>query len=195
MPFKTAIAQYLDAQEGSSILTGSVNTVVRRGSRLTGLNTDFHAFLALLKRRTEISGRRLVVIGTGGTAATVAGAGALCGARVVIAGRNLSRARRLAERFGGEAVPVAELGSSGGGILVNATPVGMRTLPGSRRKERVVPASALRNFALVCDFANPPGAATGLVDDAAARGLAVITGKEIFDAQSRIQSRLFLELA
>jgi shikimate 5-dehydrogenase len=78
---------------------------------------------------------------------------------------------------------------------VNATPVGMTTARVTGRKDRIVPASALRTFSVVCDFANPPGASTALVDDAAARGLEVITGKDIFEAQARIQSRLFLEAA
>jgi 3-dehydroquinate dehydratase/shikimate dehydrogenase len=193
MPFKSEIARHLDTLEGSSVLTGSVNTVVRKGGKLTGLNTDFHAFVDLLRRRTAIAGKRLVVLGTGATAATVAGAATLYGARVTIAGRNSSRARRLAERFGAEWVPISGLAPAAGEILVNATSVGMTPRAGRVRGERIVPASALRGYSVVCDFANPPGSSTVLVDDAAARGLAVITGGEIFRAQARLQSVLFLE--
>jgi 3-dehydroquinate dehydratase/shikimate dehydrogenase len=195
MPFKTAIARHMDTLEGSSLLTGSVNTVVRKSGRLAGLNTDFHAFLGLVGRRTRIAGKRIVVIGTGGTAATVAGACAIGGARVTIAGRNGPRARRLAERFGADWIPLSELASCGGDVLVNATPVGMTADPGRGRKERIVRASLLRPYDLVCDFANPPGATTALVDDATALGMKVVTGKEIFDAQARLQSRLFIEAA
>jgi 3-dehydroquinate dehydratase/shikimate dehydrogenase len=195
MPFKTAITRHLDVLEGSSALTGSVNTVVRRSGRLTGLNTDFHAFLALLRRRTAIAGKRLVVIGTGGTAATVAGAGALSGARVTIAGRRTSDARRLAERFGAEWIPLSALPSIGGDILVNATPVGMTRSGGRVARERIVAPSVLRGYRVVCDFANPPGEPTALVEDGTARGLKVITGRDIFDAQARLQSRIFLEAA
>jgi 3-dehydroquinate dehydratase/shikimate dehydrogenase len=195
MPFKSEIARHLDTLEESSVLTGSVNTIVRKAGKFTGLNTDFHAFISLLRRRTAIAGKRVVVLGTGATAATVAGAATLHGARVMIAGRNATRARLLARRFGAEWSSIEGLAKGAGDILVNATSVGMKPPAGRARAERIVQASALRGYNVVCDFANPRGSTTALVADAAARGLAVITGKEIFRAQARLQSLLFLEAA
>lgn len=192
MPFKREVSPFLDLLECSASLTGSVNTVLRRSGRLTGLNTDFHAFLSLLKRIGGARRRSMVVLGTGGTAATAAAAGVLAGAGVIVAGRKAARARRLAERFGCGWTELADLQGVSADILVNATPVGMAPGAGGRR-ERIAGASSLRRFRAVVDFANPPGARTALVDDAAALGLAVVTGEEIFRAQARLQSRLFLE--
>ncbi|HLF15180.1 MAG TPA: type I 3-dehydroquinate dehydratase, partial [Bacteroidota bacterium] len=194
MPFKKSIAGHLDRIEGSSLLTGSVNTVVRKSGRLTGLNTDFHAFLSLLNKRTRITGRRMLVLGTGGTAGTVAGAGVLSGAVVTVAGRDPRKARDLANRFGCGWIPLSEQRSFHAEILVNATPVGMDPGGGPRRRERIVAASTLGNYDIVCDFANPPSGRTSLVQDAIRHRRGVITGAEIFAAQARLQSQLFLQL-
>jgi 3-dehydroquinate dehydratase/shikimate dehydrogenase len=199
MPFKKAIARHLDILEGSSLLTGSVNTVLRHSGKLTGLNTDFHAFLPLLRRGARaagvrVPGARMLVLGTGATAATAVAAGVISGAKVTIAGRRPRRARELARRFGAGWIPLGEQRSFRAEILVNATPVGMRPRAGSGRPERIVAAPTLGNYRLVCDFANPPSGRTALVEDALRRRRKVVTGADIFAAQARLQSRLFLTL-
>ena len=77
---------------------------------------------------------------------------------------------------------------------MNATPVGMDPGGGPRRRERIVAASTLGNYDIVCDFANPPSGRTSLVQDAIRHRRGVITGAEIFAAQARLQSQLFLQL-
>lgn len=194
MPFKRSIADYLDRIEGSSLLSGAVNTVVRRQGRLTGLNTDFHAFLSLLGSHTEPGGKRMLVLGTGATAATVSAAGVLSGMKVTVTGRDSNKARKLADRFGCDWIPLAQQPAHKADVLVNATPVGMDPRTRSGRSARLVPGSTLRNYRIVCDFANPPSGRTPLVEEALRHRRTVITGAEIYAAQARLQSRIFLDL-
>ncbi len=194
MPFKRSIAGFLDTIEGSSLLTGSVNTVVRRRGRLIGLNTDFHAFLSLLGRHMRPAGNRMLVLGTGGTAATVAGAGIFSGMKVTVAGRDPRKARTLAERFGCDHIPIEQHRSIRADVLVNTTPVGMDPRVRSAGSARMVPTPTLRNYRIVIDFANPPAGPTPLVEAAIRHRRTVITGADIFAAQARLQSKLFLDL-
>ncbi len=195
MPFKRSVAGHLDRVDDSALISGSVNTVLRKSGKLSGSNTDFQALLSLLRKRIHPAGKRMLVLGTGGTAGTVAGVGAVSGAKVTIAGRDTRAARALADRFGCAWMPLSGEPSFDGDILVNATPVGMDPAAGSADPVRIVPPSSLGKYALVCDFANPPGGRrTALIADAQRRGLRVISGGEIFEAQARLQSRMFLEL-
>ncbi len=194
MPFKRSIAGFLDRLDDSALITGSVNTVLRKRGMLRGLNTDFHALLSLLRERIHPAGKRVLVLGTGGTAGTVAGVGAVSGARVTIAGRDTRAARELARRFGCDWIPLPEQPDFEGDVLVNATPVGMDSGTGTRGAGRIVPPSSLGRYELVCDFANPPGGRTTLVADARRSGVPVITGAELYGAQARLQSAMFLEL-
>lgn len=194
MPFKRSIAGRLDRLDDSAIITGSVNTVLRKRGMLCGLNTDFHAFLSLLRKRIRPAGKRVLVLGTGGTAGTVAGVGAVSGARVTIAGRDTRAARSLAGRFGCDWIPLSEQTGFDADILVNATPVGMDSGAGRPGAGRIAPPSSLGRYQLVCDFANPPDGRTSLVADARRRRVPVITGAEIYRAQARLQSAMFLEL-
>lgn len=66
-PHKTEVMKYLDEISEQAKLLGSVNTVVNRGGRLIGYNTDAEGFLAALKSAgIDVTGKRVLVIGAGG---------------------------------------------------------------------------------------------------------------------------------
>jgi len=190
MPFKTAILPWLDLLHPSVSRTGSANTLVRRGGKMVGLNTDYMAILSLLRQAMSPRGKSCLVIGTGGAARSAAAAGAACGVKLIVAGRRAAPAKRLADRFGGSWVTSEEIPGVHADIIVNATPVGMSTQHGSGG--RIVPRTMVRRSQLVCDFANPPDGDTALIGDAKAYRRLVISGEEIFRLQAGLQSSRFL---
>ncbi|PJK30237.1 shikimate dehydrogenase [Minwuia thermotolerans] len=139
-PYKQAVLPLLDdvAREADEI--GSVNTVVFRGGRSTGHNTDYWGFrVSFQQRMTGVVRRRVLQLGAGGAGAAVARALLDCGVgELVLLDVEPDRAdelvRRLAGRFGADRVRMAadvagEAASADG--IVNATPVGMDKLPGA----------------------------------------------------------------
>lgn len=99
IPFKEKVIPHLDGLDRSARECGAVNTIVRKGNRFYGYNTDGLGFLMALKKcqRFNPKNKTMVILGAGGAArgiaATLAGAGAK---KITILNRRLSRARRAA---------------------------------------------------------------------------------------------------
>ena len=59
IPYKETVMPHLDEIDGAAMAIGSVNTVVNRGGRLSGYNTDLFGFTALLgKLGIDVNGKR-----------------------------------------------------------------------------------------------------------------------------------------
>lgn len=102
IPYKEKVIPFLDGLDPSARLCGAVNTVVRRGNRFIGTNTDGAGFLRALRRLKRIhpKNKAVLIAGAGGTARAIAAALAAAGARAVwIWNRHPGRARRLAAFF------------------------------------------------------------------------------------------------
>ncbi|MCC8169372.1 MAG: shikimate dehydrogenase [Oscillospiraceae bacterium] len=66
-PHKTEVIKYVDEVSEQARLLGSVNTVVNRGGKLVGYNTDSDGFYTALKSAgIEVEGKKLLIIGAGG---------------------------------------------------------------------------------------------------------------------------------
>lgn len=71
IPHKIAVIPLLDELHPSAEECGAVNTVVNRGGKLTGYNTDiFGMSFALAHAGISLSGRHVVILGSGGTSHT-----------------------------------------------------------------------------------------------------------------------------
>jgi shikimate dehydrogenase len=137
VPHKEAVVPLLDDLSAEARALGAVNTIVRRGARLLGHNTDSRGFRAALDAaRVGVAGRSCLVIGAGGSARAVAAAlvGAGCGELTVVnrTPRRAERLRRRIERRRGQILRVAPWSVlADGGVLgrvdivVNCTPVGL----------------------------------------------------------------------
>ncbi len=140
LPHKGAVIEFLDELDPSAKQTGAVNTVVVKGGKLHGHNTDAAGFLLSLRKDGHFDpvGKKVVILGSGGAASAVAMALAGAGVRrIVIANRNKTRAEILAKRvqrnFDRETLPVALDESRAlywlireSDLLVNATSVGLK---------------------------------------------------------------------
>ena len=89
IPYKETVIPYLAKIDDGARLIGAVNTVVNRGGTLYGYNTDFFGMEQLFRRvGADVNGRKVLILGTGGTAKTArAVAEHLGAASIVTAGR------------------------------------------------------------------------------------------------------------
>jgi shikimate dehydrogenase len=143
VPHKEAVLTLLDDLSPTARTIGAVNTVVRRGDRLKGENTDGPGFLrAVARLGFRPRGKRAVLLGAGGSARAVAWAlGAAGVSRLVVLNRSPRRAAALAasvRRGSGASVLVSGLDSPASDgvlqdadIVVNCTSLGLdgRTAP------------------------------------------------------------------
>lgn len=102
IPHKLAVLPLLDEQVPEARrIAGAVNTIVRAetgaGVRLIGHNTDVAGLTATLRDAgIQLAGRRVVLLGAGGAAQTMAGLAAHAGAAaLVVAARRVAAAERL----------------------------------------------------------------------------------------------------
>ena len=90
IPYKEKVIPYLDYVDENAKKIGAVNTVVNRGGKLYGYNTDFSGMLALVKKvGVEIKDKKVLIIGTGGTSKTATAVVNSLGAKEVIYVSNL----------------------------------------------------------------------------------------------------------
>ncbi len=71
IPYKQDVIRYLDEISERAKKIGAVNTIVNRDGKLFGDNTDFGGMEALFEKMgLELSKRKVVILGTGGTSKT-----------------------------------------------------------------------------------------------------------------------------
>lgn len=71
IPYKKDVMPYLDEISPEAKAIGAVNTVVKKGDKLYGYNTDFKGIVYMLDRAgISIKDKRVMILGTGGTSNT-----------------------------------------------------------------------------------------------------------------------------
>lgn len=179
VPHKLAVIDLLDEVARSARRAGAVNTVVNRGGRLVGENTDADGFAAsLVEVCADVPARRALVLGAGGAArAVVVALDGLGVADLAVANRDPARASALGRDLGLDAVRVVPFADEALAaalprvdLLVNATALGWHPgeLPIRRELLALLPAGAL-----VADLTYRR---TDLLAAAAERGLATLDG-------------------
>ena len=90
IPYKALALALCDEVSEEAKAIGAVNTVVNRGGRLFGYNTDFGGFRLLVRHRgVSLAGKTVLILGTGATQCTV---------RAVCTAGGCAGALRLAQR-------------------------------------------------------------------------------------------------
>ncbi len=115
IPYKKDVIPYLDALSPAAQKIGSVNTIVRRADgTLFGHNSDYFGFVSLVKHSgIAVDGKKVLVLGSGGTSNMV-----------VTALRDLGAAPVVISRSGENNYDNLHLHADAS-VIVNATPVGM----------------------------------------------------------------------
>jgi shikimate dehydrogenase len=198
IPHKVAVIQHLDGLSPEAELMGAVNTVVREGDRLIGLNTDGKGFVRSVREEASVDpqGKRVVFLGAGGAARAMGVEMALAGAaHITIVNRTPERGRDLAallqDRTPAEAEFVPWQGEyavpAEADILVNATSIGL--FPDIEDTPAVDMAS-IRPDLLVCDvIPNPPR--TAFLRAAEARGARTLDGLGMLVGQGAIAFKMW----
>ena len=181
IPYKRDVMPLCDEIDPAAEAIGSVNTIVRRADgKLVGYNTDIDGFLYMARRAgISLSGKKVVILGSGGASLTAQAAARQEGAaEVVVVSRsgpdNYDNLSRHAD---------AE-------ILVNATPVGM--YPGNGHSP--VDLSAFPACQGVLDVIYNPRR-TALLLRAEARGIPCSDGLPMLVAQAVAAEERFFDRA
>ncbi|GHB03283.1 shikimate dehydrogenase (NADP(+)) [Algimonas arctica] len=128
--FKDKVAPFLDRLDQSAKSIGSVNVISREDGELVGYNTDGIGFvLGLLHEYPDcIAGRKVVILGAGGTALPIAYEMAQKSpSEIVIVNRTVSKAEKIAELISpfvkARAVGENDIGNEIGtaGVIVNTS--------------------------------------------------------------------------
>ena len=185
-PFKESILPFLGDVDRSAEEPGAVNTVVARGGRWCGFNTDVEGVVDPVSRRLRIEGKRALVLGGGGAARAAAVGLGQAGAEVVVLARRLEQARSVADLVGGDAGEIGEFAAHRWDILVNATPLykGLIDVDSAEQIE------AFRPGALVLDMIYDPEK-TEILELARDRKAFAVPGLEMLVAQAVRQSKLW----
>lgn len=188
LPHKQAILRHLKECEPLAADIGAVNTVVvHSDGSLYGCNTDYVGVLRALEKKFQIKGSRALIFGAGGSARAAAFALARAGAVVGICARREKAAKELARAVGGEVVPRRALRTEFFDAILNATPVGMYPHGG------ISPlAPGELHCRIVMDLIYRPQR-TQLLKLAAQKGIATVSGVEMFLAQGIAQWEIWME--
>lgn len=180
IPYKQAVIPLLDELSETARAIGAVNTVVRRGGKLYGDNTDFAGMAALIHRIVlSLEGKKVLILGTGGTSKTAVAVARSLGAaevyRLSRSGRDGALTYEDAARLHADA-----------DVLINTTPGGMYPAV----EGCPVALDAFPNLSGVVDAVYNP-LRTNLVLQARSRGIPAEGGLYMLAAQAAYASTLF----
>ncbi|MEG2434963.1 MAG: shikimate dehydrogenase, partial [Ruthenibacterium sp.] len=118
IPYKEFVLPFCDEIDEKAREIGAVNTIVNRGGKLFGTNTDFAGFLYLVHANgVSLADKTVQILGTGGTQKTVEAAAKSVGAKQVL---RVSRTKTAQTLTYAEAAARRDVQ-----IIVNTSPVGM----------------------------------------------------------------------
>lgn len=183
IPYKQDVIPYLDEISDTAKRIGAVNTIVNRGGRLYGDNTDFAGMLALAKHiGVDMKGKKVLILGTGGASKTGHALAEYMGAQSVF---YVSRSGK----DGSISYEQAVTEHSDAQIIINATPVGM--FP--KQDGRPIDISAFPKLEGVIDAIYNP-LRTNLILDAQERGIPAEGGLYMLSAQAVHASAVFRDI-
>ncbi len=186
IPYKQAVMPYLDEISDEARRIGAVNTVTRLGDgRLRGDNTDYFGFARTVRAAgVDVSGRKALILGNGGAAATAVTVLLDMGAEVVVLARNGNPVGGLVP----EPFEAAYERHTDAVAVVNCTPVGMYPrLVG----EAPICLEKLPHAKAVFDMIYNP-ARTALLQEADRLGILAYNGLLMLVAQAKRAAELFL---
>jgi shikimate dehydrogenase len=185
VPHKEAVYDLCDDLDDAAQKIGAVNTVVFKGGKIHGRNTDAFGFMENLRQSQpeyDFTEKTALVLGAGGAARAVVYGLLQAGvSRIVISNRTESRARVLCDMNPKciDVLPWSQHDLAAFDIIVNTTSLGMTGKPGLD-----IDLGALHADAVVADIVYAP-LMTDLLKRAQARGNPVVTGIGMLLHQAR----------
>ena len=176
IPYKRTVMPLCDEIDPRAAAIGAVNTVVNRNGRLTGYNTDIGGFFCMARRAgVDMTGKKVVILGSGGTSRTARAAAGELGAReiVTVSRHGEDNYQNLSRHADAQ-------------VLVNTTPVGMYPNWG----QSPVSLESFPALEGVLDVVYNP-LRTALLLQAEERGLPCSCGLPLLVAQAKRAAELF----
>lgn len=194
IPFKNDVIPYLDELDEIAEAVGTVNTIINDNGKLIGTNSDGLGALLALKEVTPIAGKRIVILGNGGSAQAIAATLLLSehAESLSVAGRSEEKLNafhaRLLKRTGKRfdtivfQSPHFSRTIEQSDIIINTTPIGMHPNEG----ETPLRAALIQKHHTVFDIVYRPKE-TRLIADANACGATVVYGYRMLLFQAVVQ--------
>lgn len=182
IPYKQTVIPYLDVISERAKSIGAVNTVVNKDGKLYGYNTDFFGLESMLDyNKINVEGKKVLILGTGGTCKT---AFSVCRHKKA---REIYIVSRT-EKDGAISYETARNIHADAEIIINTTPVGMYP----NVQDCPIDITPFTKLEGVCDCIYRP-INTNLVSKARERGIKSCTGLYMLVAQGVYASALFLQ--
>ena len=183
IPYKERVIPYLYELDEQAQAIGAVNTIVNRNGCLYGYNTDFYGMTALLARiGIDPKGKKVAVLGTGGTSRTACAVAESLGAKDIL---------RVSRKEGNGAISYETLISAHTDVrmIINTTPLGMYPNPDGM----AVSLEPFRSLEGVADAVYNP-LRSKLILEAKKRGIPAEGGLFMLVAQAVRASEIFLDV-
>lgn len=182
IPYKCDVIPYLSHMDERAKKIGAVNTVVNKDGELYGYNTDFFGFLyTLLHNQITIEGKKVLVLGNGGSAKAVFAVLEYLNASNVIVVKYKKEANVLSYEEAAKLHADAD-------VIINTSPVGMYP----NVEDSPIDLTPYQNLSAVVDLIYNP-LTTKLMEQARTRSIKAVNGLEMLVAQAKYAVEYFLE--
>ncbi len=177
IPYKESVIKYLDEIDNNAKKIGAVNTVVNKGGKLIGYNTDYYGLNYLLeKNNVSVKGLNCAVLGSGGASKM---------ATVLLNNKQAKSVITVSRK--GEYNYLNQSAFDGVDLIINASPVGMYPNNG----DCLINISQFKNLKYIVDLVYNPYQ-TELMYLGRQKGVKCINGLSMLVAQAKRAVELFL---
>lgn len=182
IPYKKTVISHLDYIDPAAEMIGAVNTVVNRGGKLYGYNTDFSGMRALIRHANiNTDGKKVAILGTGATSRTAEAVAKSMEAREIIKVSHSGSAGAISYNELYEKHRDTE-------VIINTTPVGMYP----NQNEFSVHPGRFGNLSGMVDVIYNP-LRTHAVIEAESMSIPAVGGLYMLVAQAVAAAELFLD--
>ena len=181
IPYKQTVIPFLNEISKTARDIGAVNTVVNCDGKLYGYNTDFFGMTSLLKKnKISLIGKKVAILGSGGTSKTSVAVAKSLGANEIL---------RVSRTGNDNSITYDELyeNHSDTDVIINTTPVGMYPEIFSSP----IDLSVFKKLSGVADAVYNP-LTTKLVQDAQKMGIPAESGLYMLTAQAIRAYEIFM---
>ena len=181
VPHKVAVIEHLDGLGQSAEIMQAVNTIVRKGDKLIGENTDGKGFVQAMRTVIDPKEKKVVLFGAGAAARAVSVELALADvASITVVNRSRARGQGLVDLLNSKTPTSAALHvwdqtysfPPDIDIVINATTIGL--FPDVEGRLDLEISSLLPGMVVADGIHNPPD--THLIRDARAQGCTTLDG-------------------
>ena len=185
IPHKEEIRKYLDFETEAAKRIGAVNTLFWEKEMLGGTNTDIIGILRAISTEVNPEGKKVLILGAGGTARAAIFGLKSANAKVYIWNRTQSKAKALAKEFNISTIEdLKKAIPEDFEIIINLTSVGLKSW------ESILPKNFWKNTHTALDAVYDP-LETRFLFEAEQAGAKTITGDKMLVCQAIEQFKIW----